>query len=244
MVFDAVTGALTGLAASFVDGGNTYAVQNVAITRDGSQRVTGVADLVQGFADCFTYDAANRLGSAWSEDGAGCGTSAPASTDGTFDGRATGFATGWSYSVAGKILSVVNGVDAPITTTYAYTDAAHPAAVTGVDDGTSSASYTYDPAGRLVSRTVDTVTTDFVWDASSNLVESDGAGGRRVCVYDASGQRVAQVELDDPATSATFEGVATVYLGASEATDPDTRSNRTGDVTATRSYILGGATVA
>ena len=100
--------------------------------------------------------------------------------------------------------------------------------------------FVYDEAGRMVSRTVDGVSTALVWDVMSNLVESDGAGGHVVYVYDASGQRVAQVGLSEGEAA----GSATAYVGGGQVTDPDTSMGVTGDTTATRYYTFGGATVA
>src|SRR5690554_4127921 len=79
-----------------------------------------------------------------------------------------------------------------------------------------------------------------VWDVSSNLVATTQTGQDRVYVYDASGQRVAQVKVGS-LTSPTPQS-ATVYLGATEVTDANTAS--TGPVSATRFITFGGSTVA
>ncbi len=100
----------------------------------------------------------------------------------------------------------------------------------------------YDAAGRMISRTVDGVQTQLVWDVSSNLVGTEGAGGHVVYGYDGSGQRVVQVRLADAAAGVT--GSATAYVASGEVTDPNTDGSVTGDVTATRFYTFGGATVA
>lgn len=100
--------------------------------------------------------------------------------------------------------------------------------------------FAYDEAGRMVSRTVNGVRTALVWDVMSNLVESDGAGGHVVYVYDASGQRVAQLGLGEGGVA----GSATAYVGGGQVTDPDTSVAATGDTNATRYYTFGGATVA
>lgn len=102
--------------------------------------------------------------------------------------------------------------------------------------------FVYDEAGRMVSRTVDGVSTALVWDVMSNLVESDGAGGHVVYVYDASGQRAVQVRLADAAAGVT--GTATAYVASGEVTDPDTSASSTGVTIATRHYTFGGSTVA
>jgi RHS repeat-associated protein len=89
-------------------------------------------------------------------------------------------------------------------------------------------------AGRLPS--------DLTWDASSNPAATSGQGGDRVYLYDASGQRVAQLSVGD--LDAAMPVAATVYFGATEATDPNTASGSPDDVSATRFYALGGSTVA
>ena len=63
---------------------------------------------------------------------------------------------------------------------------------------TNTDGFTYDGAGRMTERTVDGVVSTLTWDPMSNLVATDGptaAGGARVYVYDASGQRVAQLQV-------------------------------------------------
>ena len=128
----------------------------------------------------------------------------------------------------------------PTTSTYAYTDTAHPAAVTSVAGGTTTDSFGYDAAGRMVSRTVNGVTTTLTWDVTSSLVESNGQGGRVVYAYDASGQRVAQARVAD----ANGVGTATGYVASGQVDDANTAATSTGDVTATRYYTFAGSTVA
>ena len=137
----------------------------------------------------------------------------------------------------------------PVTATLAYgADGAPASAVTSMSDGTTTDTYAYDGAGRQVSRTVSGVATTLAWDVSSNLVESAGAGGDVVYAYDASGQRVAKVQVPDE----THAGSVTAYVGSTELTDADTSVNAAdpadlvgaGFVTGTRYYTFGGATVA
>jgi RHS repeat-associated protein len=219
--------------------------------------VSQIVDLTSasGLLECFAYDGLNRLESAWSETGAACGTVAPASTNSTFDGSPTGLDTQWSYSATGKILTAINGAATPVTDTFAYTDMAHPSAVTQVVHTGGAApvtdQFSYDAAGRMTARTTGKtaetpggVSSGLVWDVSSNLVATTGAGGSRVYLYDASGQRVVQVRLDDAATTEVFEGTATAYFGATEVTDVSTDPAVIGDLAGTRYYTFGGATVA
>ncbi len=252
MAWDDVTGALEGLSAKFDDGGSDAFVQDVSFVRDGAQRLTQVTDTAaggaSGTADCYTYDGANRLAAAWSILGsAACAStyaSQPTAERNTDPELGTEFAARWQYSDTGRITSVTDDVGTPSTSTYHYDgDTSHPNAVDSITDTNSAtiASYTYDDAGRMTSRTVGSATTTFTWDVSSNLVATSGAGGERVYLYDASGQRVAQIKTDaatgDPAT-------ATAYFGATEVTDPNTSASSEDDLTATRSYAFGGATVA
>ena len=62
-------------------------------------------------------------------------------------------------------------------------------------------------------------------------------------VYDAGGQRVAQIAVSE-LTGLAQPVSATVYLGDVQATDPDTAVTSVGDVEATRFVTFGGATVA
>ena len=66
------------------------------------------------------------------------------------------------------------------------------------------------------------------------------AGVTTVYAYDAGGQRVAQATLASGATP----GSATAYVAGGEVTDPNTDAASLADVTATRFYTFGGATVA
>src|SRR5690606_25604169 len=116
---------------------------------------------------------------------------------------------------------------------YTYGSTAHPNAVTAVETyGSATKSYTYDAAGRMTSRPgPGGVTQQLAWDVLSNLtgiVSSSGNG--TAYLYDASGQRFAAVT----GTSAT------VYMGAWEATDPNTTDGSDADVTVTRFYSAGG----
>ena len=157
------------------------------------------------------------------------------------DASTTAYAAQWSYSTGGRITSLVKGASgAPTTSTYTYTDTAHPAAVTQVTGGATTDSFGYDSAGRETSRTVNGVTTALSWDVTSSLTESNGQGGHVFYSYDASGNRVMQVRVAD----ANGPGTATVYVGSGEIVDPNTASTSKGDTKATRYYTFAGSTVA
>ncbi len=257
--WDPVTRALTGLSASFpiVESGSpqTVFVQKDAFVRDVMGRIVqstaevpvadGAVGAGQVTAECFSYDGFNRLTSAWTVADASvptCGGAAPADDLAAgWDASDTAYAATWAYSPGGRITSLVKGAGASAaTSTYAYTDAAHPAAATSVSTGSDVNSFTYDDAGRTVSRTVDGVTTSLTWDVTSSLTESDGQGGRVVYAYDASGQRVVQARVAD----ANGPGTASAYVASGQVDDPNTASTATGDLTGTRYYTFAGSTVA
>ena len=109
---------------------------------------------------------------------------------------------------------------------------------------TSTDGFTYDGAGRMTQRTVDGAVSSLMWDPMSNLVATDGpagVGGSRVYVYDASGQRVAQLQVSELSTEASPVAVS-VYVGDVQVDDAD--ATLTGHVTGTRYVTFGGATVA
>ena len=263
-----VTGQVSGLSASFpsgtVEAPQTTFVQADSFTRDGLGRITQIASAVPNGGEgagsgevtgqCYRYDGFNRLASAWTIAGTEtvgeCGTSVPTSdADPAWDASATAYATSWTYSSAGRITSIINGAATPVTAALTYGENSAPASgVTSMTGGTTYNTYTYDDAGRQVTRTIDEVATALSWDVSSNLVRTAGAGGDLLYVYDASGQRVAKIQVAD----ATHTGAATGYLGSTELTDADTAVNAAtsadlvgaGFITGTRYYAFGGATVA
>ena len=109
---------------------------------------------------------------------------------------------------------------------------------------TNTDGFTYDGAGRMTARTVDGAVSTLTWDPMSNLVATEGpasVGGSRVYVYDASGQRVAQLQVTELSTQATPVAVS-VYVGDVQVDDAD--ATLTGHVTGTRYVSSGGATVA
>ncbi len=149
------------------------------------------------------------------------------------------------YEPSGQIDNVSDML-APVRTRlrqYHYDEEDHPNAVSSVTDGSATDAFTYDSAGRMLTRTVNSQMTQMTWDVSSNLTATEGLGGNVVYVYDAGGQRVAQIKVSELTGSATPVS-ATVYLGDVQATDANTASTSVGDVAATRFVTFGGATVA
>ena len=257
-MWDGATRALMGLSASFVttESGapQTVFVHKESFIRDALGRITqstnevpvadGSASSGQITAECFKYDKFNRLKAAWTTASyvtPVCGNVAPDGYTG-MDLSTTAYQATWSYSPAGKITQLSQSMAAgtAVTSMYGYTDTDHPAAVTTATTASGTDEFEYDAAGRMVSRTVNGVTTDLSWDVTSSLTETTVDGVHTVYAYDASGQRVLQ------ATGAQrfSPGTAVAYTPAGQIEDADTSAASTGDVSGTRYYTFGGATVA
>jgi RHS repeat-associated protein len=251
-------GAVESVSASFDAGAQV--LQSDVYDRDGAGRVISVADGVSDVAQCYSYDGFNRLAWAWADTRASstCDGDWSAATQPSGAQESLGFALNYDYSASGRINTVRDalmdpdlgdGVEPGAVATYDYDPEVLPHAVTSVDDGETEDLFTYDAAGRMITRTVDdgnAVTNDLMtltWDESSNLVATGSATGNRVYVYDASGQRVAQIAVSELTSSATPVS-ATIYVGDAEGTDADTATTDPDDVSATRFITFGGATVA
>ncbi|WP_160300051.1 RHS repeat-associated core domain-containing protein [Demequina oxidasica] len=243
-------GALDSAEAFYTNAGVDTHVQYDVYGRDGAGRVTSIDDLVtkdagtaaeHEISQCFTYDGFDRLSSAWTVDPSSdpCASGAPDTSEDYWAVDSTGYAASWNYSPSGTVAdhtlwSAVEGVVTAATRDYTFGDSDHAHAVTDVSDGETSASYTYDEAGRMTDRDIAGVDMDLVWDVLSNLTQTTTGGVSESYLYDASGQRVAAIR----------DSSAIAYFGDTEITDPNTSASVTGDVTATRFYSYGGVTVA
>jgi RHS repeat-associated protein len=191
---------------------------------------SGAADV-----QCFDYDHQRRLTQAWAQGGTGCAAEPSAAGIG-------GVAPYWhayTYSSAGNRTGLtVHGVGGAADAVTSYTHPAtgqpgpHRVSSTQAQTGSQPAavtSYGYDPAGNLTSVSGPDGTTSYQWDAHGRLgtvTSPDGTGG---AVYTADGARLIRRTPDS----------TTLYLGGEEYTlDRDT-----GQVTGTRYYQLGGATL-
>ncbi len=239
--WDADWGSLETLSATYDDGVET--VHSETYVRDGAGRVTSVLDNVVDINQCFEYDGFNRLGSAWTDTGT-CSTLGAAAQPTGADVE-LGYALAYEYEPTGQVdkVSDLLALIQPSARQYHYDYLDHPNAVSSVTDGSATDAFTYDSAGRMLTRTVNSQMTQMTWDVSSNLTATEGLGGNVVYVYDAGGQRVAQIKVSELTGSATPVS-ATVYLGDVQATDANTASTSVGDVAATRFVTFGGATVA
>lgn len=158
--------------------GSGGTLQNLAYGYDNAGNLTQIADAVGTAGRTFVYDAVNRLTRA----------------SGWFNGAAEDY----SYDAAGNLLRRA-------ALLYAYSDPAHPWAVTAVVDGRS---FTHDANGNAETAAGRTL----VWNAEGQL-GSMTSGGRTVTLaYDAVGQRI---KTTTPAgvTRAPFPGYEIAATG-------------------------------
>jgi RHS repeat-associated protein len=184
---------------------------------------------------CFDYDHQRRLTRAWAQGGTGCAAEPSA---GVVGGVAPYWQT-YTYSSAGNRTGLtVHGVGGAADTVTSYTHPAtgqpgpHRVNSTRVQTGSQPAavtSYGYDPAGNLTSASGPDGTTGYQWDAHGRLGTVTTPDGTGDAVYTADGARLIRRTPDS----------TTLYLGGDEYT----LNRDTGQVTGTRYYQLGGATL-
>ena len=136
-------------------------------TYDGNGNLVAQTNAL-GERTTYTYNALNRLVS----------TTNP-----------LGDTTSYSYDPVGNLTEILN--PAGVTTNLGY-DAANQVTSITYSDGTSPASYAYDPLGHLISMTGANGTSTYVYDALGHLVKStDGAGASLSYTYDLAGNLVS-----------------------------------------------------
>jgi RHS repeat-associated protein len=202
---------------------------------DPSASLAGTGSVVTRYA----YDAANRLcrvleGSAvtdlaWAS--AGC--------SGSISGTATtNLSTRYSYDGAGNL---VNQTDARgKVSLYGYDPEGHLTSTTDADGatvvwaydalgqkirqenrsdptGTASVTWTYDGAGRVLTRTADGATTSYTYDANGNKLTASVNGQTITATYDRL-NRVVSVDDDD--ADSTPDMTFTYSLTSPSWTDP------------------------
>lgn len=192
--------------------------------------ITQVSELQTAVADreCFGYDAARRLVSAWS----GCVREEPDPP--SFD-EPDPYHVNYSYSPIGQ-LTEVDDVFADEVWAYDYpmsgANSVRPHAVgaigggAGGELGLASSSYAYNGNGNMTRRTVDGEVTELRWNAQNRLNRMLGAQAQRY-VYDADGTRL--VRRSDTQTKLYLDGMELHLAGTA--------------VEATRYYTSAGATV-
>lgn len=212
--------SMTG-AASPTGAGSSFAYGNTA----PAQYLPSAGTDAQGGNSQYTYDSSGNALS--STDAGGAAASVARNADGTIDtatdpkGNVTDYtntlskqvrqidppagnslaARSYGYDGYGRLATATSGRG--ITATYAY-DAAD--RVTGIDfsDTTASLSYTYDPAGRVHTRTDASGTTTYTYDPIGRLASRThtAGGGTLTYGYDLAGNLVAETDGTDTTSHA------------------------------------------
>ncbi|XKF14151.1 EndoU domain-containing protein [Knoellia locipacati] len=167
---------------------------------------------------CHSYDPLNRLTHAWTTTATPC-----TDTDTTTAAGPAGYNTSWTYTPDGNTTSVRRGAT---TSTYAYTDPAHPHAATTA----GTANLTYDPDGHTNTTTKAGSTTTHDWDLFGHLTSTTTGTNTTRTSHAPDGTRLSRT---------TPDGTATLYLPGQEI------DVNNGAITAVRRYYtINGTTVA
>ncbi|MCI3275925.1 hypothetical protein MQP27_33070 [Streptomyces sp. 7R015] len=219
-------------------------MDDTAYTYDLAGNTTQQTDTRSGSSStaetqCFTYDALDRLTTAWTATDA-CAATPTSSSHSTVGDGITGGAywTSWTYDAIGnrdtQTQHTVSGTAADTVTHNAYSSS-QPNTLTGTTTTggtTASTSYGYDDAGNTTTRDTSTGNQSLVWNNSDQLttVSNSTTGTSTNYIYDADGNLLLQI---DPTTT-------TLYLGSEQIT----LNTSAGTATGVRYYSLpGGATV-
>lgn len=231
------TGRLTG-SRTDRESISPYTVSEVRYTYDQVGNVVKIADVAAaGGVDnqCFRYDNLSWLREAWTPANGDC--AADPAVGGL--GGSAKYWLSWEVDAAGRQTKQIDHGTASgdRTTTYGYpaNGGAKPHALSSTstvsNTGTTTESYTYDPAGNTLTRPTDTAGTQtLTWDPEGRLAISTDSTGTTSYLYDADGNRLVR---SDPTGK-------TLYLPGQEVRF----TNSTGARTCTRYYIFNGQTIA
>lgn len=134
--------------------------QNLSYGYDNVGNITGITDTIFTGIRRFSYDALNRLTQA-------IGNFGPSQSLVTHN---------YSFDAIGNILQKAG-------TTYSYTNAAHPSAVTSTSDGKT---YTYDANGNMLTGG----NRSYIWDFDNRVDTVTTGGLSATMAYDYTGIRV------------------------------------------------------
>jgi RHS repeat-associated protein len=169
-------------------------VQDLAYTYDANGNILAITDSVGTASRTFTYDALNRLTSA-------SGTFGPLS-----GGLPASVSEAYQFDPLGNLTSKA-GI------AYAYSDPAHPSAVTATSDGRA---YTYDANGNMLTG----AGRALAWDADNRLSAVTTQGGNSAeLAYDYTGRRVRKtvnaasvIRYPFPGYEIASDGVITKFV--------------------------------
>jgi len=216
-------GRLADINYSYDDAGN--------VTRIADQ--PGTSSGQPNDVQCLSYDYLRRLTTAWTPGSGDCATGPSAAGLG---GPAP-YWEAWTFDSVGDRLSQTSTTpDGQTTTdTYSYPQpgAPNPHAVAQIastgPNGTTTASYGYDPTGNTTRRPGASGGQALEWDAEGLLSTVTENGKTTSYVYDAEGNQIIR---HDPDGSTLFVGDNELHVDAN------------GAVTSVRYYSFSGQTVA
>ncbi|NLT55655.1 MAG: RHS repeat-associated core domain-containing protein [Actinomycetales bacterium] len=246
--YDEQTRRLTDTVLKASDTSTEVDHTRYAYDHDGSvTRIATTRDATATDTQCFRYDHAARLSSAWTATD-GCAATPETGDSGTVGGPDV-YWQSWTYDVVGNRLTQTDHATGAVTrgdttTSYSYPeagkDAERPHALTGTgtrtgpDGQETETSRDYDAAGNTTRIATPHGTQALTWDAKGRLdtdtVTGTDEAGQVRNVYDAKGDLLLR---KGPRTSTLYLGNGQVALDA-----------RTGALSATRYYRAGATTIA
>ncbi|WP_406490644.1 hypothetical protein OHB06_01065 [Streptomyces sp. NBC_01604] len=176
-----------------VDQTNTGYTSDVDYVYDATGNVKSVTDKANGTdTQCFAYDGYRRLTEAWTPSSNDCGTARSA----TALGGPAPYWTSWTYKVGGlRDTQTEHKATANTTTAYGYpavnaNGAGQPHALTSVTvDGGTAKDYKYDEQGNTTKRYGTTGSAQsLVWDIEGELSSLTEGTKTTDYLYDASGE--------------------------------------------------------
>jgi RHS repeat-associated protein len=182
------------------------AVMDQNLSHDPAGNIVSLHEAVAGDTQCFAYDGLRRLTEAWTPGGGDC---AAARSQASLGGPAP-YWESFGYDATGNRATAIKRTkttSATWTHTYPAAGTAQPhtlrrTTVTGSTN--ASATYTYDPTGRTLTRPADGTSGSgqtLTWDIEGELESSTDASGRTEYLYDTDGNRLVR---RDPAGSTLY----------------------------------------
>jgi RHS repeat-associated protein len=244
---DALTDAkVTDSSSSTVVDDTRYTYQSSGVSK-GAGLLTSTTEAQNSGSttdtQCYTYDWADRLSSAWTATDSCAAT--PADGASSTVGGPDPYWQSWTYTADGLRKTQTDhdpggNTSADTTTTYNYpaagssTDQPHTltsTTATGPGAAANTADYTYDADGNTQSISGGSAGAQtLTWNDQGKLATDTTKSGTTGYLYNADGDLVIRT---DP-------GQATLFVGDSEIVE----DLSTHTLTATRYYAIGGATVA
>ncbi|WP_188316770.1 polymorphic toxin-type HINT domain-containing protein [Solihabitans fulvus] len=220
------TNRLAGTLAVRATSSN-YVIGNKAYAYDAAGDITSIADTpLAGTADtqCFGQDYLQRLTQAWTPASGDC-TVAPTAAG---LGGAAPYWTSWTFDQTGNRRTQVQHATAGDTTnTSAYPQPGQPqphtlqSVATAGPTGTGQSTYTYDPAGNTLTRTLPSGGQTYTYDSEGHVATATDATGKvSTYVYDADGTRLL---TKDPTGSTLSIGDVELFVAAGTTTAVGTR---------------------